>query len=173
MTTWPEKPTAHDDDPWHERMRHESTWRPPGPQGREEDDGPYELTFRTCSYCGSIAPEDAVELLRASPNVHVADMKYGWPHKIYLDVPNPIAGEDVRVGSKSWTDDDGKRHDEEIRGAAPAHVQAKLYATHLRDTGMSAESFAAIAGVLAHRTGIRFEMNGDKLLWSRPIRADG
>ncbi len=164
-TTWPERPTAHDDDPWHERMRHESTWRPPGPLGRKEDDGPYELSFRTCSYCGSIAPEDAVELLRAAPRVEVADRKYGWPHKIYFDVPNPIAGKDVRIGSKSWTDEAGVHHDEEIRGAAPAFVQAKLYAVHLRDEGTSEDAFAAIAGAIERRTGIRFELKDGRLFW--------
>lgn len=164
MTTWPERPTAHNDDPWHGRMRHESAWRPPGPLGHG-DDGPYELTFRICSYCGSIAPEDAVELLRASPRVEVARMKHGWPHKIYFDVPNPIAGKDVCVGSKSWTDEAGEHHDEEIRGAAPAFVQAKLYTIHLVDEGTSAEAFAEIASAIEERAGICFELKDGRLFW--------
>lgn len=169
MTTWPERPTTHNDDPWHDRMRHESKWRPPGPRGREEDDGPYELTFRTCSYCGSIAPEDALELLRASPRVEVADRKYGWPHKIYFDVPNPIAGQDVRVGSKSWTDEAGVRHDEEIRGQAPAFFQAKLYTAHLADEGMDDDAFAAIASVIEERVKIQFERGTNGVRW-RDVR---
>jgi len=42
----------------------------------------------TCSYCGSITPQYFVELC-ARPEVvmEVADWKYGWPHKVYIDIP--------------------------------------------------------------------------------------
>jgi len=56
--------------------------------------------WRTCSWCGSIHPEDLLDRPEPSmmkaievggrhlvdvPNVEWADMKYGWPHKLYLD----------------------------------------------------------------------------------------
>lgn len=46
--------------------------------------------FRRCSYCGSIHPED----LAAEPvwKPQWADMKYGWPHKFYVPIPNRNPG---------------------------------------------------------------------------------
>lgn len=42
--------------------------------------------YRTCSYCGSVHPEDlAVE---ESWRAEWADRKYGWPHKFYVHIPN-------------------------------------------------------------------------------------
>lgn len=42
----------------------------------------------TCSYCGSITPQYFVELCKRPEVVmEVADWKYGWPHKVYIDVP--------------------------------------------------------------------------------------
>lgn len=42
--------------------------------------------YRTCSYCGSIHPDD----LAAEPDWRAewADAKYGWPHKFYVGIPN-------------------------------------------------------------------------------------
>jgi hypothetical protein len=42
--------------------------------------------FRRCDFCGSIHPED----LAAEPHweANWSDMKYGWPHKFYVDIPN-------------------------------------------------------------------------------------
>ena len=49
---WPARPLCHDGN----RYLHEPSWRPPRERRNEED--PYEETFRTCSYCGSMHPED-------------------------------------------------------------------------------------------------------------------
>lgn len=42
--------------------------------------------FHRCSYCGSVNPDE----LAAEPSwkAEWADMKYGWPHKFYVDIPN-------------------------------------------------------------------------------------
>lgn len=41
-----------------------------------------------CSYCGSLHPNEAVALLKAGASISFADIKYGWPHKAYLDNPH-------------------------------------------------------------------------------------
>ena len=52
-----------------------TTWNP-------RDDGKQH-----CDYCGSLHPAEVVALLKAGARIHMADMKYGWPHKAYLDNP--------------------------------------------------------------------------------------
>jgi hypothetical protein len=42
--------------------------------------------FHTCSYCGSISPDDLVA--ESSWRAEWADMKYGWPHKFYVHILN-------------------------------------------------------------------------------------
>lgn len=46
--------------------------------------------FRRCSFCGSIHPDD----LAAEPvwEPQWSDMKYGWPHKFYVPIPNRDPG---------------------------------------------------------------------------------
>lgn len=41
-----------------------------------------------CSYCGSIRPRDLVEAIEQgrATGVEWADLKYGWPHKMYLEI---------------------------------------------------------------------------------------
>lgn len=42
--------------------------------------------FRRCSYCGSINPDDLITLANQKDlHFEVADWKYGWPHKVYVD----------------------------------------------------------------------------------------
>lgn len=43
--------------------------------------------FRRCSYCGGIHPEDFVTAVEAGAKPDMADWKYGWPHKLYAEVP--------------------------------------------------------------------------------------
>jgi hypothetical protein len=40
-----------------------------------------------CAFCGSLHPSEVVKLLDAGAKLHLADWKYGWPHKAYLDNP--------------------------------------------------------------------------------------
>lgn len=52
-------------------------WRP----GYE--DAPY----RYCGYCGSLHPEDFA--VAPASKIDRTDMKYGWPHKVYIELTNP------------------------------------------------------------------------------------
>lgn len=101
---WPERPTCHDVDPHAQRFG-PTLWREPRPLGGEGI--PYRETFRTCSYCGSIHPEDLYRHLAGEPGaeLHGADWKYGWPHKFYVQgIPNPAAGQLVPSGFRSWSE---------------------------------------------------------------------
>ncbi len=40
--------------------------------------------FRTCSFCGSMHPDDVVAELERGATAEWADQKYGWPHKFYV-----------------------------------------------------------------------------------------
>lgn len=87
---WPERPTCHDGD-WQASRFGQSTWRKKGEKLRPDADLPEP--FSTCSYCGSIHPEDLLAALQAGATLSGADWKYGWPHKFYVDnIPNPNAG---------------------------------------------------------------------------------
>jgi hypothetical protein len=74
---------------------------------------------RRCTYCGSIAPEDLVALAaRPGVTIELADMKHGFPHKLYLH------GVSLSCGS------------------------AKFYLEHLTDVGHDDEAFQAVAAVV-------------------------
>jgi hypothetical protein len=167
---WPERPTAHNSDPWAHRMQHTSAWRAP------DSNYPY----RTCSYCGSICPEDLYNRIVGGPvkppldhdanqekaldafeaaggqdkqvyketlhagyrtyaempgiRFNVADWKYGWPHKVYID------------------------------GRGLSH--AKWYNIHLLDQGYDAEALTALIEEIRRYSGIRFEVKeGGKLYY--------
>lgn len=59
--------------------------------GEKYQDGvPYEARDGgrvCCEYCGSLHPREVVALLKAGAGIHLADLKYGWPHKCYLENP--------------------------------------------------------------------------------------
>lgn len=38
-----------------------------------------------CDFCGSLSPTALVEMLKAGAGLSQADMKYGWPHKFYVE----------------------------------------------------------------------------------------
>ena len=53
----------------------------------------FSIVYNTkgrCSYCGSLSPDDLAEAIRRGVTVEWADMKYGFPHKLYLS--NPYKG---------------------------------------------------------------------------------
>jgi hypothetical protein len=117
------------------------------------DNGPYDYQYRTCSFCGSIHPEDLLNALEAGASVEEADRKYGYPHKFYIDLPNSIAGQEVEVGSVS--DASGRRP---TMGTAPAKVPAKFYSVHIFDDGVSPENLQRILDLLHKATGVRMEI---------------
>lgn len=100
--TWADPPRTHAGAP---RYGVPIVWQ--GPGGAYPDGG-QRPPWRTCSYCGSIHPADllaldervffksseeflatrpSLEQMQADmsiPRLELADMKYGWPHKVYL-----------------------------------------------------------------------------------------
>lgn len=72
---FPDKPTCH--SPAGVFKVDEILWREPR-------DG---QAWRTCSYCGSVHPEDLLRLIEEGAKLGGADWKYGWPHKFYVTGP--------------------------------------------------------------------------------------
>lgn len=58
---------------WHAKRFEPHTWRS---DIRE---------YPSCSYCGSMDPETLAKHVQAGAKIELADMKYGWPHKLYLN----------------------------------------------------------------------------------------
>jgi|SRR5471030_543119 len=149
------------------------TWCAPRP-ARETDSGdPHARLYHTCSYCGSISAEDLLVALEAGAKAEVADWKYGWPHKIYVEgIPNPKAGQPVHlytfatVYTERMRDEGGwerlgtdatkwRRCFDTVR--APEHIPTKFYSVHLKDA--TVETFQKLAGILFAQTGIAFSRN--------------
>lgn len=125
---------------------------------------PYSYPFRTCSYCGSIHPEDLMKFFANGATAHGADWKYGWPHKFYIEgILNPIAGKTVRIGSES-----GPGYDRSIMGTASAHTPAKFYNKHLVDVPQA--MFDELAILLEQQTGIKFVRDDAGISYSAPYR---
>jgi len=75
------------------QLEHKCRW-----EVRPYDGGPYRNTFRTCSYCGSMHPEDLISFVREGRARLEGTTKN---YKFYVRVPNPIAGQTCRIGSSS------------------------------------------------------------------------
>lgn len=126
---------------------------------------PYEYAFRTCSWCGAMHPEDLVAALRNGSPVEWAKPGY----KIYVDVPNPISGQEVKCGSRSGPvdpDDMSKgRYDEPIYGAAPPTVMGKWYTTHLHDE-YSGDALDTLLQAIAEQSGVQLYRGADgRWMW--------
>lgn len=147
-----------------------------------------------CSYCGGIHPDAFWEAIENGYAMEVADWKYGWPHKIYVDWPNPRPDELRLTGSTSEGSE--PRYDEatgqpthrvktteeppndrytvwsdehgwSCEGTYPT-VQLKFYTTHLGDWPRSTELPVRVA--IWQRTGIDFvPKDGDSpgVMWRR------
>src|SRR5258706_5686954 len=172
---WPTEVTCHG-DVGSGGVFHVSpiVWRPPEPEGRTYDGnerglpGPYGYPFRTCSWDGSMHPEDLYNLLIAGATAHGSDWKYGWPHKFYIeDIPNPLAGKDVCDGSKSGG---GLEKTEYTYGKGPATIMSKLYSEHISEITDS-ETFKGITELLYLHTNILFTHDTEgKLMYRAPKR---
>lgn len=146
--------------------------------------------FRTCSFCGSINPDDLAA--EAEWQAGWADRKYGWPHKFYVDVPNRDSDALFVISSTSRMDDDDRRRgyvptgeltaaqravvdrdawtvDDEAGfrfGTRVAH-HAKFYTIHLKDAAVGDATRAAIEA----RSGLAFTFPGDGRVSWRPAEA--
>jgi hypothetical protein len=144
--------------------------------------------FRRCSYCGSVNPVDLV----AEPawRADWADMKYGWPHKFYVDIPNrePATlyvvsatfttdpGRSPARGDIAWEDltpeqmaaacsdgyDRGDRRPTFIQFGHHANHGGKFYTAHLADRALDPAAKAAIE----ERCGLRFTFNDGRVSWA-------
>jgi hypothetical protein len=182
--SWPERPICHGDVTQGGIFKfNPPVWRAPEDS---RDNGPYYYDFRTCSYCGSIHPEDLLRVLDAGATMHGADWKYGWPHKFYLEnVPNRYAGQirrmgGVFIGRRIDIEAEKRRHpdavnwrevengwDADIMGPAPKSTPAKWYNEHLLD--LEEAAFVKVRQVILMHTHIEFRMIDGKLCyWASP-----
>jgi hypothetical protein len=177
MIIWPERPLCHGENPrW---SQDGVSWRPEEPTPSRVD-YPYGFPFRTCSYCGSIHPEDLLMHLKLGATMHGSDWKYGWPHKQYLEgIKNPNAGNFYpQYGYGGTLEEWVKRfpNAKQIEGEdrkfylydseAPATTHAKWYNVHLKD--LEPEAFKLVADELFKKAHILFQMNDGKLQYSAP-----
>lgn len=73
---FPNKIVIHKNEP-HFTFSHEDEW-----EDRKDSD------YKHCSYCGSISPEDFYLILKDTDYpIELADQKYGYPHKFYIEIP--------------------------------------------------------------------------------------
>jgi hypothetical protein len=173
---WPEKPTCHESDP--RFLNDEIIWRALETVLQRGIDGyPMDQPFRSCSYCGSIHPEDLLKVIEQGATLGGADWKYGWPHKFYIDrIPSGLPfGVDVKVGGESgWEVVDGKRvrFDKSIMGKTGQFTHAKWYNEHLYDlnTEEFAEAFKAVTDAILTHGHIAFTIDDGKLRYSAPSR---
>lgn len=161
---WPERPTCHDDDWQAKRLRHRSEWR----QRPANERWPQGIPYRTCSYCGSIHPEDLLAALDAGAELHGSDWKYGWPHKFYVEnIPNPHRDEPAEVGKKSCPGEDGEPVHESIYGAQ-GNFNSKWYNVHLLDQGYDEAAITALMKRLSEVSGIEWKISDGKLSYRAP-----
>jgi hypothetical protein len=163
-------PVAHDSDSMAVRFAPHS-WRAKGVKLHPDNDLPQ--VFRTCSYCGSIHPEDLLEALRAGARLSSSDWKYGWPHKFYVDgIPNTNIGQPAGLISGSVRKDQRAEMEQRYAGRdirfeeteyglryrvyepEGATTHGKFYTLHLADVDEPA--FGEIARYLEAHTGVLF-----------------
>lgn len=142
------------------------------------DREPARDNLRRCSYCGSVHPDDLLNALKSGGRLELSDMKYKWPHKYYVkNVPNELAGQTVRVGSRSGPTElpDGTpalpdltaeelaagRYRRDIMGQAPRDAVVKFYSEHMVDAG---ESFAELQAAVLQSSGVLFSIKDDGTL---------
>lgn len=149
--------------------------------------------FRTCSYCGSINPDDLVAAEGWTPEW--ADRKYGWPHKVYIEnlanpnealefcveagtAPTPADREGMRYKLvKDLTSAEqeicigdgmgfsGSKMDGYVGFGKRSTLHAKLYSVHLADDAISEE----VKGRIGAKIGLRFEFTDEgRLRWWTP-----
>jgi len=171
---WADKPTAHHTHSVFKLPSEEVVWRPPTDE-IGQDGYPRIFPWRTCSYCGSIHPEDLVELAKTipfcdtfesyefktgKPHMELADMKYGFPHKIYVDTQITLKPDvEFKHGSRT---ENGVQIPLMGKGYKPF---IKFYTVHTNDEGIDDEAFAAIAKVMHDHAGVILERDDKGVKW--------
>lgn len=157
---WPEHPTCHVVSPVF-KIGHTVAW-----ETRSDEH------FRRCSYCGSMHPEDLIEALKQGGKLGGSDWKYGWPHKFYIEVPNPAPERQVVWSASSYVDEATRERIETVQyGDQGPRIHAKWYNDHLRDEGYDGEAFDALVAALAAHAGITFRIDDlGNLVYAAPYR---
>lgn len=146
--------------------------------------------LRHCSFCGSMHPAELLVAIKCGARVELADMKYGWPHKLYVhDAPNPHAGtmesrsykscptpEEVAAGEYIQHWDGGYDPNTGERSLmwihkgepAPATTWGKFYTVHLQDASPDERA------VIEAAVGLHFEFANDAVRWMplQPLAED-
>lgn len=144
--------------------------------------------YRTCSFCGSINPEDLLAEGVIIPQW--ADMKYGWPHKFYVDINNrdperlfvvgttnaPTPHGEGWVAASELTDEQcdiiTQRHHSVdnvtffLFGTRAIH-SSKFYTIHLKDVTLS----QTVVDGIEKACGLHFTFTNDNIAWE-PVSRD-
>jgi hypothetical protein len=128
---WPERPTCHDNVQLPAARDMEKVWRQPWAPGEWQHNLDRGHPCRSCWYCGSIPAEDLYNALIAGDvrDPEWADMKYGWPHKLYCKIRNPYAGQPMMV--TGTYKDGGFTPGDPV--PAPEFEHCKFYSEHILD----------------------------------------
>lgn len=151
--------------------------------------------FRRCNFCGSIHPEDLAA--EEGWKAQWADMKYGWPHKFYVDIPNRDPDQ-LFVISHVWTDEPPTGHmfggdwvaTEDLTDAQRAVAERDGYLRPLPDGRASsyfvfgthehhfgkfytihlsdADLAPTVKADIEQRSGLAFTFTSDHVRWRRP-----
>ncbi len=129
---------------------------------RQADDSYVPDLFQTCTYCGSLTIDDAINAFETKGvQWSGSDWKYGWPAKFYIDVP-------CEPFDRIWSS-------EYKVGEPPVHHHGtstsrhhKFYATHLVDA--TPEQLERWNRVVAPIVGVSYEIRDEKLYF-KAVRA--
>jgi len=106
-------------------------------------------------------PEDFIRVVKDGARLELADMKYGYPHKLYVHgIPNPLAGQECEVGTDH---NDGKSTP--ILGKASASLFAKFYTRHFSDEGTDDAARAELNEAFRH-VGFEFQLQAGTIRWA-------
>jgi hypothetical protein len=99
--------------------------------------------------------------LKIGATLEVADMKYGWPHKFYVEgIANERAGQVVKLGREYCSE--GYKP---LLGEAPRYALVKFRSEHLLD--LADAEFAELVELIQVQTGAQFVRGPEALLWRK------
>jgi hypothetical protein len=138
--------------------------------------------YRTCSYCGSINPEDLAN--ETGWQAQWADAKYGWPHKFYVDIPNREPDRQFIISASNAPEPPGRHgwisvpelpagvsidgwrdlgaYSWVLLGQRRAH-HAKFYTAHLADPAVTRD----VVERVQNASGLRFDFRDSGVTWSQ------
>ena len=160
---WPKRPTCHDGE---ERVLD---------LGTDRWIVLADEHFQRCSYCGSMHPQDLVLAINDGAPLHETTMKYGFPHKFYVDVPNPEPERIVRTGSTSYPlKGPGRKREVIFYGPQGPTIMAKFYTWHLLDKGYDEEALNLLMLRLSGATRFLFsQLDERQFRWAFKVVGAG